>query len=257
MGIFATRGRGIPAADPEAGGELSNHVRMGLPPRFEAVGESLASGSDSVAACAVVGRELARDGASLDETLEALRQTSLMVVGRDPSYDDVQALLVAWSESTLAYLHQLSCEDPMTGLASLAHVRSRVAELYRHQRSRGAPAAPVAESHCLVVIDLPTDRHGWTPADVHSDVLTRALRLSRVGEAARTVFNGAETIGRVGPIRVVVLSERDARLGRRVGLLRTLLTGIELDGHSPRVWIEGIPSAEFAAEALLDELARA
>src|SRR3546814_12395233 len=65
----------------------------------------------------------------------------------EPAFADVRALSMAWSESTLAYLHQLSCEDPLTGLASLAHIRSRLSELYR-----GARAAD--ETHALVVLDL-------------------------------------------------------------------------------------------------------
>src|SRR3546814_7933681 len=102
---------------------------------------------------------------------------------------------MAWSESTLAYLHQLSCEDPLTGLASLAHIRSRLSELYR-----GARAAD--ETHALVVLDLPNDPVG-------GDSFTRAMRLVRLGEVARTVFAGSETIGRSGSHRVVVLRSEE------------------------------------------------
>ncbi len=131
MGIFAMRLRGVPTADPEASASHVDQVRSGLPPRFEAVGEALASGSGSADACAVAGIQMAKDGASLDETLEGLAVTYRLVVGIDPAYDDVRAVARSWSDTTLAYLHQLACEDPMTGLASLAHVRSRLSELYR------------------------------------------------------------------------------------------------------------------------------
>ncbi|NYG60541.1 GGDEF domain-containing protein [Nocardioides daedukensis] len=208
-----------------------------MPAHFEAVGEALASGSGSIEACEVAGSRLAQDGASLDDALEALNRTALAVTGSEPVFADVRALSMAWSESTLAYLHQLSCEDPMTGLASLAHIRSRLSELYRGAHS-------VDKTHALVVLDLPNDPVG-------GDSFTRAMRLVRLGEVARTVFAGSETIGRSGSQRVVVIAERDGRLGRRVALLRKLVSS-----EPTRLWIEGLPQTDEAAALLLDELCR-
>lgn len=255
MGIFALRSRTTPSPVVDTAEELSPELRLLLPPRFEAVAEALTSGSGSVAACRVVGQELARDGASLAEALDALRETSRLVGGVDPSYDDISALLVAWSDATLAYLHQISCEEPMTGLASPAHVRSRLAELFRGQL-RQAAHTHLGDHHCLVVLDLPHDRHGMVSTGPGGQSITRSLRMARLGEAARTVFSGAETIGRISPNRVVVIAERDERLGKRVRLLRRLVEGVELDGHSSRIWIEGLPGTDAGATMLLDELAR-
>ena len=151
VGFFATRARAAAPADPEARAELSADLLVALPPRFEAVGEALASGMGSVDACAVAGRELALDGVSLDEALDGLLATSSLVRGTEPDYGDARALAEAWSESTLEYLHRLTCEDPLTGLASLAHLQSRVSELYRGQlRDRPAPR----QSHALVVVEV-------------------------------------------------------------------------------------------------------
>lgn len=257
MGIFASRTR-TPAVVPEAREDLTERERMGLPSRFEVVGEALASGAGSVDACAVVGRELAMDGASLEEVLEGLRVTYQTVLGTTPDYPDVVAISVAWSEATLGYMHQLSCEDPLTGLASLAHVRSRLCELYRGQSRAGAA---VRDSHALVVADLPgtpaelaLSRSGINPGQRQR--LTRALHLSRLGECARTVFSGTEVIGRLGPNRIVVIAARDERLGKRVALFRKLIGTLSLDGQATRVWIEGLPSVDATAASLLDELAR-
>ena len=102
MGFFATLTRkGLPGG-PEAGRELPERVRQGLPRRFEAVGESLASGSGSLEACEVAGRTMAQDGASLDEVLDYLNETTILVARRAPTYDEVRALSVAWSEGPLA-----------------------------------------------------------------------------------------------------------------------------------------------------------
>lgn len=245
MKIFATRGRRDTAADPGASRSLSPGQRSGLPHRFEAMGEALASGSDGCDACAVAGQELARDGGSMEEALVALRTTWQVVRRTDPSYESITALLTAWSETTLGYLHQLSCEDPMTGLASQAHLRTHLAELYRRPRPT---------SYALVLCVMSS---GDNPSDEVGDHFTRAMRLARMGEMARTVFLTNETIARLGTHTVAVLVLRDERLGRRVRVLRTLLSRLETDASTTRVWIEGLPDAETGGVMLLDELARA
>ena len=72
------------------------------------------------------------------------------VLGREPAFGATESLCVAWSESTLEYLHSLSCEDPLTGLASLAHVRTRLAEIYREAENEGRD---VRTAHALVVVE--------------------------------------------------------------------------------------------------------
>lgn len=250
MGIFASRGRRATAAGPETRtsgvAESFADDRPGLPRRLDAVGEALVSGSDPLQVCGVVGRDLARDGLSVEEALAALRSTWREVRGCDPAFDAVAALMVAWSDTTLGYLHALSCVDPMTGLASQAHLRSRLTELYRaHDRPN--------DTHALVVAELPDD--DADPSDEVGDHFTRAMRVTRMGECARTVFVRDETIARLGTVRVGMLVERDERLGRRVKVLRTLLTSIDPQLTS-RVWIEGLPGSNDTAAMLLDELAR-
>ncbi|GAB3020906.1 hypothetical protein GCM10011376_22630 [Nocardioides flavus (ex Wang et al. 2016)] len=223
--------------------------RSGLPHRFEAVGEALISGSDVMGACSVAGEELARDGASVEETLAGLRAVWREATGGDPTYDVVAALLTAWSETTLGYLHQLSCEDPLTGLSSQAHLRSRLSEVYR----LGGPGVPGGiDDYALVVFAMP---FGDDPSDHPGDHFTRAMRLARAGELARTAFARDETVARLGLHRVGILTRRDERLGRRVQVLRTLLGGAETD-TAVRVWIEGLPGTDASAGMLLDELAR-
>lgn len=248
MGRFTTRRRRATTDGPETRGELSSQLRAALPPRFEAVGEALVSGSGTVPACEVAGALLARDGLSLEEALDRLSTTTRLVLDTDPAFTDTRALTVAWSEAVLGYLHGLSCDDPLTGLASLAHLRSRVSDAYRGE---GRTGASVSESHALVVVAAPP----WPDAASGSDdVLTRAMRTAQLGDTARSVFPGTETIGHVAPGRVVVLAGRDDRIGRRVGLLRRMLDG---DAHPHvRVWIEGLPESDEAAGRLLDELAR-
>ena len=72
MDWSARRRRDSTTGDPGAGRELSPGQVAALPPRFEAVGDALASGSGSVVACEVLGTRLARDGVSLAEALDDL-----------------------------------------------------------------------------------------------------------------------------------------------------------------------------------------
>ncbi|WP_310527208.1 hypothetical protein [Nocardioides sp.] len=219
------------------------------PSRFEAVAETLASGEDPHGVCSVVGRMLGADGASLEDALGGLRATWLEVRGSDPSFDATSALLAAWSDETLAYVHQLSCADPMTGLSSLVHVRSRLTELYlRSDR--------VHEDWAMVVCELPLPP---VPAADGSDGayrLVHSMRLARAGQCVRTVFVLGETVGRVGSRRVAALVERDGRLGDRVRLLRRLLEDVVDHTPTARVWIEGLPVDDVNAALLLDDLAR-
>jgi hypothetical protein len=251
VGLFALRAR-RPTSGPGTGGSGGSPApdgQVGLPRRFEAVAEALVSGSDPSAACTQVGRDLALDGSSVEESMTGLRRAWWSVRGCDPSYDATSALLVGWSEAALSYFHALSCEDPMTGLATRGHVRSRLGELYRQHGS-----ADVHAGWALVVCEMVDDSPAVGEVEP-GHRLARSLRLSRVGEAARTVFAGGETVGRLAPHRVVVVASREDRLGTRVRLLRSLVAGLADD--PPRVWIEGLPGTDLAAAQLLDELARA
>ncbi|WP_165355229.1 hypothetical protein [Nocardioides oleivorans] len=197
----------------------------------------------------MAGHDLALDGASVQEALDGLRQTWQQAAGTDPSYDVVSALMTAWSEATLGYLNQLSCEDPLTGLSSQAHLRSRLSEVYRLTGPGGVA------SHALVVFAL-------APGEASEDTgdhFTRAMRLARAGELSRTAFARDETVARLGIHRVGILTRRDEHLGRRVQVLRTLLDRLRDPGgeESPvRIWIEGLPTTDVGAGMLLDDLAR-
>jgi hypothetical protein len=249
MGIFATLVRRGAHADAGREGSWTDGVGLGVPPRFEPVMEQLRTGRDATDACAEVGRELARDGASLGEALDGLQSTWAHVVGGEPGYRATRAMCEAWGEESLGYLHQLSCEDPLTGLVSLAHLQARVSEVYRGAEQGGTSPA---QSHALVVVDLPrlARPSGW------EDPFEATLRLVQLAETARTVFPGEESIAKASPSRLVVLARRGHLLARRVGLLRELVETPEHDLGRARVWVEGLPPTTGAAAIQLDEIAR-
>jgi hypothetical protein len=247
MAVFTPFGRRRSTISGQAPGwELPGGL---LPHGFEAVREALVSGTDVVAACALVGHHAARDGTDLGEALAGLRVIYSTALGHDPDFVATQALAMAWSEATLGYLHGLSCRDPLTGLASLTHVHTRLSELYREAERRGAS---MRTSHALILVEtrLP-DRH--TDPERR---LTRALGLVPVAESLHTVFSGGETIGRLRPERAVAVVPREPGLGASVALLRELLASTARDPARSRVWIEGLPGSAVSAARLLDELSR-
>jgi hypothetical protein len=253
MGFWAFRDKaaeavvpGPPSASQPA---LFEQVLGDLPERFLAVGEALIAGRSATDACEVVGRLQGSQGVSLEETLADLRTTYELVVGTEPAFTDACAVALGWSEATLAYLHQLSCADPLTGLASMAHLRGRLTELYRGD-TRGP--APLRDRYALVVVEAAAPRF----AGLADEVFGLDLRMSRIGESARSVFSGGETVCRIGPRRIVILAARNEGLARRTSLMRSLLEVGERGLGGVRIWSESLPLVPEQASSLLDELSR-
>jgi hypothetical protein len=228
-----------------SGGELIESTRQLLPLGFDAVGEALVSGGTPIPACAEVGRALAQDGASLGEALSGLSATYDVLGAGSPPFDATEALSVAWSEVTLEFLHEVTCEDPLTGLSSVPHLRTRLTEVYREAERRGDS---VRHTHALLVTELspPPARTGPSPA------FARALRLAGVADVVRSAFSG-ETIARAGQDRVVALVPRGEDLGASVALTRELLCDLEPDCEA-RIWVEGLPGRDDLALRLLGDL---
>ena len=220
-----------------AGHDLADDVRQALPLRFEAVGEALACPStDVIAACTVVGRDVARDGAALGEALSGLRTTYDLVLGTTPAFEATEALSVAWSEATLEYLHDLSCEDPLTGLASLAHVRTRLDEVYREA---DLTDVLVSGSHALVIVELCFRRaHRASRAPLHP---CAAAGPGDRGDPGGLLRRPDHRPARPRPRR---RGRRRATvdLGTSVALLRDFLSDLDLGEADVRVWIEGLPA---------------
>jgi hypothetical protein len=250
MGFWAFRDKVVPGPPSASQPALFEQVLGDLPERFEAVGEALIAGRSATDACEVVGRLLGGQGVSLEETLADLRTTYELVVGTEPAFTDACAVALGWSEATLAYLHQLSCADPLTGLASMAHLRGRLTELYRGD-TRGP--APLRDRYALVVVEAAAPPR---PSGLADEVFGLDLRMSRIGESARSVFSGGETICRIGPRRIVVLAARNEGLARRTTLLRSLLEIGERGLGGVRIWSESLPLVPEQASSLLDELSR-
>lgn len=234
-----------------------------VPRGYEPMADALVYGGD-VEACAIeVGRDLATDGTALSQVVDDLELMYLAVEAGVPPFRVVRALCLAWNEVSLQYLHGLSCEDPLTGLASLPHLRSRLDEL---QRAAERCGEYLSSGYALVVVELgaalaapPRQAAAGSTAASVSARFSTVLRMVEVAEAMRTVFSGGETLARVGGHRAVALVPRDAALGASVEALRQLLTDWSVEPgvrRTPRVWIESLPTEHQLTATLLDELVR-
>jgi hypothetical protein len=166
-----------------------------------------------------------------------------------PDADGARLLRVvslAWTDVACGELAETAAVDPLSGLASVRYLRTRLAELYRGARARGAR---VGDEHALVTVRL--DVHGWT----------RVAPLATVGEAAMVVFDAGESLAVVGRATVVVLAPR-AGLVERTRVLRRLVTrrlhrpdaDATPPSAPPAVRIVGLPATHDRACALLERL---
>ncbi len=217
-----------------------------VPPGFEPLADALRYNGAVIAAAQEIGRLSAGDGASLDDVLTDVAMTYQSVAGAgEPAFEVVRAVSTAWADASLRFLHAVSCEDPLTGLASLAHLRSKILEAYREQARRG----DTTTSHALVVVDIDP-----SSAVSHFD---KMLRLVAVADSMRRVYAGEESIGRLTTTRAAAVVRRDERLGSSVTALTELLQSWQDEGGvATKVWIEGLPNSPESADVVLDELAR-
>ena len=176
-----------------------------------------------------VGASAARLGVPLHEVLDHVERA---YAGRPPSFEATRAAVLAWAECALVLDADISCEDPLTSLATTAYVRSRLAEIYRGAERDGDR---VAETSALVVVELPRSQMGHE--------LEQSIRALDVAEALRRVFAGDETVAQVSSRRFVALVRRERADVLAMSLLRILLERALGGDLHPRMWIEELPSS--------------
>jgi hypothetical protein len=162
----------------------------------------------------------------------------------EPSFATVRAAALAWVEKALLFQVDVSCEHPLTSLATVPHVRSRLGDVYRGAERAGGRAA---DTHALVVVELPPTDHG--------NQLEESLHALEVAETMRTVFAGDETIGQMSARRFVALVERERADSVTIGLLALVLERTLGPNGQPRLWVEHLPSSPDGISTLLAALA--
>ena len=207
-------------------------------------GLAAAGATALAAACAGLGRSRARAGVGIAETIDDL--AALFAVlgeseGRqwDPPLRLVGAIAEGWAEESVSQFARVGCEDPLSGLATLSYLRTRLAEVYREAEQGGTSPA---ETHRLLVVGLPRRPDPW-----------RRLALPiLVGRDLRAAFPGGETLSlaKPGPAIALVPARRDLPL--RYARLRRNIQAT----FGTQIRMTPLPGRLTEALRLVDELAR-
>ncbi len=218
------------------------------------------------AACAGLGRSRARAGVGVAETIDDLaalfavlgrgggERTGVLSRGEgertgvlgggeggrwDPALRLVGAIAEGWAEESVSQFARGGCEDPLSGLATLSYLRTRLAEVYREAEQGGTSPA---ETHRLLVVGLPRRPDPW-----------RRLALPiLVGRDLRAAFPGGETLSlaKPGPAIALVPARRDLPL-RYARLRRNIQAAF-----GTQIRMTPLPGRLTEALRLVDELAR-
>ncbi len=195
---------------------------------------------DAVDVAHEVGASAASLGVPLHEVLDRVERT---FDGLEPSFAMVRGVAVAWAETSRTLQLETSCEDPLTQLSSLPHLRHCLDGLYR-----GAVRddTTVADRHGLVVVEL---------APTAAAALEATLHAIDVSVALRTAFPGDEVIAQLSQRRFCVLASRD-RLDQPTLSLVSILLRRTFESPPPRVWLELLPPDAQDVTWVLDALTR-
>jgi hypothetical protein len=194
------------------------------------------------AACAGLGRSRARAGVGIAETIDDL--AALFAVLGDPEQWDpplrlVGAIAEGWAEESVSQFAHVGCEDPLSGLATLSYLRTRLAEVYREAEQGGTSPA---ETHRLLVVGLPRRPDPW-----------RRLALPiLVGRDLRAAFPGGETLSLAKPGPAIALVPARGDLPLRYARLRRNIQA----AFGTQIRITPLPGQLIEALRLVDELAR-
>ncbi|OLT39556.1 hypothetical protein BJF85_25580 [Saccharomonospora sp. CUA-673] len=222
---------------------------------------------DAAPALVALAHARAAAGTGLEETLGDLAALhSVLSAGVEPadaaepvaSVPDVDALptrllrivAVAWAEIALNEVTAGEVHDPLTGLPTMAYLRTRLAELYRQAARDGVC---VAEGHALVVISLDFDGGA---------VYLRPAGMILGADVLRDVFDGGESHAVLGSSTVVAVVPRSTGVAAgAVRLRRELTERFAVDPQlaesgSARVGVMRLPADYDGACRLLDSLAK-
>jgi hypothetical protein len=191
--------------------------------------EAVLDGSDLVGVAHEVGASAAQMGVPLHEVLDHVERA---FAPDPPDFAATRAASVAWAEEAMTRHADLSCEDPLTSLATVPHLRSRLAETYRGAERSGQPVGRVS---ALVVVELPRRAGGHD--------LEHSLRALEVCEVLRTVFTGDETIARLSTRRFAALVDPAMADDVTLSLIGLLLDRSLTERGRARWWVQRLPSS--------------
>jgi hypothetical protein len=188
-------------------------------------------------ACGALGRARARAGVGVAETIADLAALYAALDRDTPPLPLVSSLAAGWAEEGLARQARARCEDPLTGLATVPYLRTRLAEVYREAEQLG-----VSPAHRLVVVTPATRPDPWRR--LSADIL--------LGHDLRAAFPGGDTLTQsaVSGAGIALIAARPDTAVRYARLRRA----VEF-GYGARIHMCTLPAVLSEALRLVDELA--
>jgi hypothetical protein len=215
-------------------------------PAIDAVAEAIVGASGAArAACETLGNHRAASGVFLDEA-----RADVMIAGRVAGLSSastavlVDGLTLGWVDRTLDTFFTSACVDPMTELATLPYLMTRLSELYASASARGVD---IADEHAFVVVQVLAA----------ADVMQSEMQMIIIQGALRGAFGAGETLARIGPnTAVAVVSRAEPALRDALGWLRIVLnqarSADQIRRH--RMWLERLPRQRDHLPSLIRQL---
>ncbi len=213
----------------------------------DAVTDALTDGRpDARAACETLGRQRAEAGVFLDEARADIRMAARVAgLNATATAELVDGLTIGWVEHAMDGFFAAPCMDPLTELASVPYLLTRLDEVRAEARMHGEQ---VELTHAFAVV-----KTGPT-----KDAVERETHMITVQVALRAAFPGGVTLARIGPncAAALVPSSDPLVLSSSLSVLQSELDAATGEGRLPRtrIWIERLPHDRSAMPALLREL---
>jgi hypothetical protein len=215
-------------------------------PAIDAVADAILGDSgDARAACEALGSQRAASGVFLDEA-----RADVMIAGQIAGLSSastaelVDGLTLGWVDRTLDTFFTSTCVDPMTELATLPYLMTRLSELYASATAR---TVLVADEHAFVVVQVLAA----------SDLLQSEMQMIIIQSALRDTFPAGETLARIGPnTAVAVVSRAEPALRDALAHLRIVLEQARSADQirRNRMWLERLPRQRDSLPALIRQL---
>jgi hypothetical protein len=223
-----------------------SHAEQWWTPAVDAVAEAILGDSgDARAACENLGRQRAAAGVFLDEArADVLVAAQLAGLSSAVTAHLVDGLTIGWVDRTLDTFFTSACVDPVTELASLPYLMTRLTEVYAEAAARDRD---VADEQAFVVVQIL----------MAADLVECEMQMMLVQRALRHAFGSGETLARIGPQCAVALVSRvEPALSYALGSLRAELEVARTGDKSrhTRMWLERLPRERDTLPALIREL---
>ncbi|GLU49751.1 hypothetical protein [Nocardiopsis ansamitocini] len=200
-------------------------------PAVDSVCRAAETGNGLVEACTRFGRARARSGVGVGAALDDFLALGDVLRWPRPPASLVKALVEGWVDGGRS---SDDCLDPLTGLTTMAYLRTRLGELYRS-------TAPEL-THRLLIIGLEAGIDPWR----------RTARLIMLGHEMRRRFPRGETLSLLSRTRIGVLAPTGPDLDAHVRVLRVELSR----AHGAELWSVPMPPTHSEALSFLDDVGK-